>query len=58
LAEARLVIEEAPLLAHCPTCGTTKPVVSVQELCCTNCGTAAPELLSGRELEVVALEIQ
>ncbi len=58
LAEAQLVIEETPLLAHCPTCRTTKAVVSVQQLCCAECGTPTPQLLSGRELEVVALEIQ
>jgi hydrogenase nickel incorporation protein HypA/HybF len=58
LAEAELVIEETPLLAHCPTCRTTQAVVSVQQLCCSACGTPTPELLSGRELEVVALEIQ
>jgi hydrogenase nickel incorporation protein HypA/HybF len=58
VAEARLIIEETRLLAHCPTCGTAKPVVSMQHLCCTDCGTATPQLLSGQELEVVALEIQ
>ena len=56
--QAQLVIEETPLLAHCPTCRTTKAVVSVQQLCCADCGTPTPELVSGRELEVVALEIQ
>jgi hydrogenase nickel incorporation protein HypA/HybF len=58
LGDAQLVIEETPLLAHCPTCATTKPVVSPQLLCCAECGTPAPQLVSGRELEVVALEIQ
>jgi hydrogenase nickel incorporation protein HypA/HybF len=58
LAQAQLVIEETPLLAHCPTCRTTRAVVSVQMLCCTECGTPAGQLVSGRELEVVALEIQ
>ena len=58
LPESRLVIEETPLLAHCPTCRGTKGVVSVQMLCCNECGTPTPQLLSGRELEVVALEIQ
>ena len=56
--EARLVIEEVPVRAYCPTCQTTRPVVSVQELCCVECGTPTPQIVSGRELEVVALEIQ
>jgi hydrogenase nickel incorporation protein HypA/HybF len=58
LTEAELVIEETPLLAHCPTCRATRAVVSVQSLCCTECGTPTPQLLSGRELEVVALDVQ
>jgi hydrogenase nickel incorporation protein HypA/HybF len=58
LAAARLVIEETPLLANCPTCQGAKPLVSAQQQCCAECGTPAPDLISGRELEVVALEIQ
>ena len=57
LNKAQLKIEETPLLGHCPTCGTTKTVISVQELCCTGCGTPTPQIVSGRELEVVALEL-
>jgi hydrogenase nickel incorporation protein HypA/HybF len=57
LAQAQLVIEETPLLAHCPTCKATRAVVSVQQLCCAECGTPTPRLQSGRELEVIALEI-
>jgi hydrogenase nickel incorporation protein HypA/HybF len=58
LAEARLVIEESPVLGHCPTCHTTRAVVSMQHLACVECGTPTPQLVSGRELEMVALEIR
>jgi hydrogenase nickel incorporation protein HypA/HybF len=58
LAEARLVIEETPLVARCPTCRTTTAVVSVQQLACAECGTLTPEVVGGRELKIVALEIQ
>jgi hydrogenase nickel incorporation protein HypA/HybF len=57
LANAQLKIEETPLLGHCPTCRTTNAIVSMQELCCTKCGTPTPEIVSGREMEVTALEI-
>jgi hydrogenase nickel incorporation protein HypA/HybF len=57
-AEAKLLIEEVPVLVHCQTCRTTQAVVSVQELCCVACGTPSPDVVSGRELEVVAMEIQ
>jgi hydrogenase nickel incorporation protein HypA/HybF len=58
LAGAELRIEETPLLAHCPTCRATKPVVSLQQLSCAECGTPTSEVVRGQELEVVALEIQ
>ena len=58
LERAELLIEEVPVMAYCPTCGTARAVVSVQEFCCIECGTPAHQLVSGRELEVVALEIQ
>jgi hydrogenase nickel incorporation protein HypA/HybF len=57
-AETQLVIEEVPVLVHCPACRTTRPVASVQELCCTECGTPSHDVISGRDLEVVAMEIQ
>jgi hydrogenase nickel incorporation protein HypA/HybF len=55
---ARLLIEEVPLSGRCLVCAQVRPLVSVQELCCVECGTPTPEIVSGRELEVVALEIQ
>jgi len=57
LAEAELVIVEIPVVAYCPNCRAPR-AVTVQLLCCAECGTPTPEVLSGRELEVVALEIE
>jgi hydrogenase nickel incorporation protein HypA/HybF len=58
LHQARLVIEEVPLVAWCPTCSARQSLPSVQELCCPVCGTPTSEVVSGRELEVFALEIE
>jgi hydrogenase nickel incorporation protein HypA/HybF len=58
LADSALVIEETPLVAHCPRCGGPRPVASVQHLCCSECGEPTPHLVSGQELEVVALEVE
>lgn len=58
LAGAELIIEEIALVAFCPTCATERVLPSVQYLCCPECGTATPEIIRGRELEVVALEIK
>ena len=57
LAGCRLVIEEAPVLARCDACRADRPVVSIQDLRCADCGTPASQLVGGRELEVTALEI-
>jgi hydrogenase nickel incorporation protein HypA/HybF len=56
--ETQLIIEEVPVLVHCPSCRTTQGVVSVQELCCALCGTPSADVASGRDLELVAMEIQ
>jgi hydrogenase nickel incorporation protein HypA/HybF len=57
LQTARLVIEEIPIIVFCPTCQARRPVSSVQLFCCAECGTPASEIVQGKELEVVALEI-
>jgi hydrogenase nickel incorporation protein HypA/HybF len=58
LAGSRLVIEETPIVAYCPTCAADRPVVSMQCLWCATCGTPAAEVAGGREMEIVALEIE
>lgn len=58
LERANLLIEEVPLVAYCPTCDVPRALESPQLLGCPICGTATPEVVSGRELEVVALEIE
>ena len=57
LARAELVVEEVPVAAYCPACAAERAPISVQELRCPACGSPTPEILRGRELEVVALEI-
>ena len=39
LEGSRLVIEEVPILIHCPECQAPRPVVSMQWFRCTECGT-------------------
>jgi hydrogenase nickel incorporation protein HypA/HybF len=58
LAGAELVIEEAPIVIYCPSCCGESPADSAQFLCCRRCGTPAGEVISGRELELVALEVE
>lgn len=56
-ARSRLVIEDVPIVVHCSTCGRDQPVLSMQMLCCVECETPASEVVSGRELEIRALEL-
>jgi hydrogenase nickel incorporation protein HypA/HybF len=58
LETAELVVEEVPLVAHCPICVADRALPSPQLLCCPVCDSPTPEIISGRELEVVALEIE
>src|SRR5690242_12271483 len=58
LAAAALVVEEVPLVAYCPGCAAQRALPSVLELCCPVCGAVTPDVVSGRELEIVALEIE
>ena len=57
LAQADLVVEEVPVAAYCPTCAAER-APAFPELCCPVCGGPTPEVRRGRELEVVALEIE
>lgn len=58
LEGSRLVIEEIVPVAYCPTCKAERALDSIQHFCCSVCGAITPELLRGKELEVVALEIR
>jgi hydrogenase nickel incorporation protein HypA/HybF len=53
----QLVIEEVPLTAFCPVCGQVRAIPSVQYLCCPVCDSPTPDVVSGREMEVVAMEV-
>ena len=55
---ADLIVCEVPIVAYCPTCAGERRPESPQLLCCGTCGTPMPEIIRGRELEVVALEIE
>jgi hydrogenase nickel incorporation protein HypA/HybF len=55
---AELIIEEVPLVVRCPSCAAERTLASPQQLCCPDCGTPTPEVVRGRELDVVALEIE
>jgi len=56
--DCRLVVEDVPIVVDCAACGAATAVESIQQMCCSRCGTPAVELLSGREMEITAMEIE
>jgi hydrogenase nickel incorporation protein HypA/HybF len=57
LAGSHLEIEDVPVEINCPICRAIRPVQSIQQMRCRECGTLCADIVRGRELEVVALEI-
>ncbi|MDQ3256637.1 MAG: hydrogenase maturation nickel metallochaperone HypA [Acidobacteriota bacterium] len=58
LEGSELIIEEIPVVVYCPACQAETEIASLQRFCCMVCGTLTSEIVRGKELEVVALEIQ
>src|SRR5438552_4198388 len=58
LSAAELVIEDAPLVVACLGCRARRTLPSPQELRCPVCGTPTPDVIHGREMQLVALEIE
>ncbi|MCS7468651.1 hydrogenase maturation nickel metallochaperone HypA [Stieleria sp. ICT_E10.1] len=57
LPEARLVVEDMPIVIYCKHCQAEQPVESIQELVCSVCRTPSNHVVGGREMEITALEI-
>jgi hydrogenase nickel incorporation protein HypA/HybF len=57
LAGAVLIVEEIPIVAFCPTCQAERTLPSMQSFRCPICETPVSDIRHGRELDVVALEL-
>ena len=57
LSGSQLIIEDSPVMVFCAVCVARRPIRSLQSFCCAECGTPATDVVQGRELEVVGLEI-
>ena len=58
LKGSRLLIEDVPVTVYCTSCESEQRLKSVQSFCCPTCGTPTGQVIHGKELEVVALEIE
>jgi len=57
LKNSRLVIEDVPIVVYCSKCKAERTLASMQRFCCPECETPTPDVVHGKELEVVALEV-
>ena len=57
LAGSQLVIEEAPVVVYCPACRAERTLGSIQYFFCPVCSAPTPDVVQGKEIEVVAMEI-
>jgi hydrogenase nickel incorporation protein HypA/HybF len=58
LQGSQLIVEEVPVVVYCPSCRADRPLSSIQFFSCAECGAPTSQIVQGKELEVVALEIQ
>jgi hydrogenase nickel incorporation protein HypA/HybF len=56
LAGAELAIEETPVVARCKECDV-RWTIDEPVFTCRACGSGSLEILSGRELDIVSIEI-
>ena len=56
LAGAELAIEETPVVARCKDCDA-RWTIAEPVFTCQTCNSGALEILSGRELDIVSIEI-
>jgi len=54
---ATLLFEQAPLTVFCGVCEQERTLTSPQHLRCPVCGALAPEIRSGRDLQLIAVEV-
>ncbi|MFH1102258.1 MAG: hydrogenase maturation nickel metallochaperone HypA [Pseudomonadota bacterium] len=57
LSEARLEIEEVPVVARCKHCHSSWEIKE-PAFACPLCGSGSIEILSGRELDIDSIEIE
>jgi hydrogenase nickel incorporation protein HypA/HybF len=54
---SRLCIEEIPLVVYCRQCGAQRSPRPGSGLVCPECSSVAPDIVRGREMELVSVEV-
>ena len=55
---AKLTIEEVPLSVRCDHCDAVKVPRALYNFRCPDCGFPTPKVVSGREMELVSIELE
>lgn len=58
LEGSQLIIEGVPVVIYCSQCAAERTLESIQLFRCPVCETPSSEVVRGRDLEVVALELE
>jgi hydrogenase nickel incorporation protein HypA/HybF len=58
LAGSQLVVEEVPGVVFCPNCDAPRTVRALEWFTCSECGATASQIVQGKELEVISLEVE
>ncbi len=57
LAGSHLVVEEQPVVVFCPQCRENRTLEDLSRFRCPICNASTPELVHGRELELISMEL-
>ena len=57
IAGARLEVEEVPVVVFCPECRAERELPGLLSFRCPVCGGEGADVVSGRELELVSMEV-
>ena len=57
LENSSLTIEELPVQIRCPQCGVVE-LHDVQSFLCPNCQLSAADMIQGRELSLISIEVE
>jgi hydrogenase nickel incorporation protein HypA/HybF len=55
---AKLDIEQVPLVVLCPLCQAERELPDPAHLVCPICQTRTPDIIRGRELEIISVEVR
>ena len=58
LERSQLIIEDVPVTIHCSSCGEEHATNTIQDLRCPRCGGTETKVVRGKDLEVVAIELE